>query len=523
MLDDALAAKVAAASKDKASLIDLYTAGNATRLGFVLPVYAIQGAATTAPIATLVAIKNVDAGFFKLLQHPGATDKSLEAVLLRKEGDNVAYLSPVNEAQPLATRFALTTPDLDAAFAVQSPGDFAVRKDRQSHATLMTSRPIAATPWVVMVHIGRDQAFAEVTKANRYFEFMAGFVLLAMMLGIVALWTYERARLATRLEAQEKLLRVVTDNQPEAILIVDRDNVAHFANARAADAFQMTPEDVAGKDLTALMGPVRAREYSEDNKAALAGPKSVTRERHVKQQVVQSQHVPLAQIPIDTLPKNSPGVLIVDQDVTDIVSERERRAHILQKLIDVLVYIVDNRDPYAAHHSVRVALAAHEVAAGMGLDPLWIATTETAGKLMNVGKIKVPRALLIKSGELKEDELRLVRDSMQLSADFIQDIKFDGPVTETLRQMQERYDGAGPLGIKGESILVSARIIAAVNAFVGMISPRSHREAMTADQAVKNLLQGIDTRFDRKVVVALADYVENRKGAEALERLAVKG
>jgi HD-GYP domain-containing protein (c-di-GMP phosphodiesterase class II) len=238
--------------------------------------------------------------------------------------------------------------------------------------------------------------------------------------------------------------------------------------------------------------------------------------------VIRSQHVPLAHVPIDRLPVPTPGVLIVDQDVTEIVTERERRARTLQKLIDALVQMVDNRDPYAANQSASVAMAAREVAAGMGLDAVLVDTTETAGKLMNIGKIVVPRDVLTKTTMLMEGEIKLIRQSLQLSADFIQNIEFDGPVMETLRQMQERFDGEGPLGLKGEEILITARIIAAVNAFVGMVSPRSHRAALPADQAVKILLRDIDKQFDRRVVVALADYVENRKGAEALNRLATK-
>jgi HD-GYP domain-containing protein (c-di-GMP phosphodiesterase class II) len=134
----------------------------------------------------------------------------------------------------------------------------------------------------------------------------------------------------------------------------------------------------------------------------------------------------------------------------------------------------------------------------------------------------VPRDVLTRTTSLAEGEIRLIRESLQLGADFIQGIEFDGPVLETLRQMQERYDGTGPLGLKGDDILITARIIAATNAFVGMASPRSHRTAMASAHAIKSLLHDIDTRFDRRVAVALADYIENRKGEDALRNLAAK-
>lgn len=531
-IDDTLAKKLADAPKNQASLIDIFTTeAGSRRIGFVVPIYPIQGANAAEPAGFLAAVKNVDDSFLKLLQHPGATEKTLEAVLLRREGDNVVYLSHVQEkASP---QFAVSTPDLDTAYAVLSPNQFAVKKDGQAHATLMTSRAIARSPWIMMEHIDRDQALAESDAWRRQTEAIMGFALLAVMGGMVAVWYYgtskrtrlallETQRLAAQLDAKEKLLRVVTDNQLESVLIVDGNNVARFANKQAANAFHMHPGSVVNKQLDALMGAARAEEYGNANKTSLENQEPLSRTWQATSergaQVIRSQHIPLAHIPVDRLP-DVPGVLIVDQDVTDIVAERERRARTLQKLIDTLVTIVDKRDPFAGHHSAGVALMARETATGMGLDHLLVNTAETAGKLMNIGKIIVPRDLLTRTTMLAESEIKLVRESLQRSADLLQGIEFDGPVVETLRQTQERYDGDGPLRLKGEAILVTARIVAAANAFVGMVSRRSYHPAMGADQAIKILLKEIDTRFDRRVVIALADFVENKQGYETIKRL----
>jgi len=538
VLESDLARKVADAPRGKASLIDIFTAPSGeVRMGFVIPIYPIQGDATAAQqIGTLVGIKNIDGNFFNLLQHPGITEKTLEAVLLRREGDNVVYLSPTGDVQPVATTLALATPGLDAAYAVASPGNFAVKTDRQSHTTLMTSRAIANSPWVMMVHIDRKQALAESDLWRRQTEIIMFFALMAVIGGIIAVWYYgtskrtlmlslETARLAASLSAQEKLLRVVADNQLEPILIVDSGDKIHFANEKAADTYLMPLADIAGKDLTALMGYPRAMDYGAANKEALVGSKVISRQRDVKTetgtQVIWSEHIPLANIPIEGLPYPSPGVLIVDQDVTEVVSERERRVRTLQQVINALVYAVDKRDPYAANHSISVALVAREVALGMGLEPKLVETAEIAGKLMNVGKIVVPSELLTKVSALDENEVKFIRESLQRSADLIQGIEFDGPVTETLLQAQENFDGTGPLGLKGDKILVTARVIMVANAFIGMVSPRSYHAAMGTEQAIKILLENIDTRFDRRVVVSLANFIENRHGQGALAHLTV--
>ena len=118
--------------------------------------------------------------------------------------------------------------------------------------------------------------------------------------------------------------------------------------------------------------------------------------------------------------------------------------------------------------------------------------------------------------------MQAIRDSLQKSVSLLHDIEFDGPVVETLKQAGERFDGTGPLRLKGEEILITARIIAVANSFIGMISPRSWRAAIGIEQATTLMLQNIDTHFDRRVVVALINFIENKQGREMLSELAMK-
>jgi HD-GYP domain-containing protein (c-di-GMP phosphodiesterase class II) len=81
-------------------------------------------------------------------------------------------------------------------------------------------------------------------------------------------------------------------------------------------------------------------------------------------------------------------------------------------------------------------------------------------------------------------------------------------------------DGSGAMKLKGDAILISARIVAAANALVGMVSPRAYRAPLSIDAALKILQTETDRRYDRKVVTALAHYVENQGGDKLLEHKA---
>ena len=206
---------------------------------------------------------------------------------------------------------------------------------------------------------------------------------------------------------------------------------------------------------------------------------------------------------------------MIEKDITALVQSQEKQQRTLQHLIRSLVTVVDKRDPHAAHHSVTVAALAKGVARAMGLEEDMIQTAETAGRLMNIGKILIPENVL-SAENLKDSDRKKIRESIMASADFLKEIEFQGPVVETIRQSQEKVDGSGMLGLKGEAILLPARIIAACNALVAMVSERAYRQRKPLSDALKTLLEDADTTYDRRVCAALVHFVENGDGKEIL-------
>ena len=81
-----------------------------------------------------------------------------------------------------------------------------------------------------------------------------------------------------------------------------------------------------------------------------------------------------------------------------------------------------------------------------------------------------------------------------------------------IRHHQEKYDGSGyPDGLKGEAILIEARIIAVVDAYHAMISDRSYRKALPEEVALNELKINKGTQFDPNVVDAFFKAYEKGK------------
>ncbi|MHA1112881.1 MAG: HD domain-containing phosphohydrolase [Alphaproteobacteria bacterium] len=526
-LQGRLAAAVATAG-DGPRLIDIHAgADGRPAIGFVAPVFAIQAEARPARrVGTVIGVKPLTEEFLARLRQPGSTASTAETFLVRRADATIEYLSPLLDGSaPLVRRLAADTADLAAAFAMASPGGFAIKRDYRDREVLVTGRAFTTAPWVLVHKIDRAEALAESDARRRR---LLVYLLLALGVaggGALALWRHGASRrasaaarryegLANRFARQRRLLTLVTDSQPDPIFILDFEGRYRFANAAAAHEAGIAAEDMLGKSLASVLGPGAARRHDEPWRQALAGtaaragPTGIDESPTGPRRVVATRYIPLADAS-----DPAPRVLVVERDISAEITERERRERTLTHTVRALVTIVDRRDPFAADHSARVARIARAIAEEMALDETLADTAERAGSLMNIGKILVSTDLLTKDGRLTEDEIRRVRDGLQASADLLDGIEFDGPVVETLRQLQENVDGSGhPNGLAGTDILVTARIVAVANAFVALVSPRAWRPGIDIDQALDDLLSRTGQTFDRAVVAALISHLDNHGG-----------
>jgi len=511
----------------------------ATYMGFIVPIYSIQGEQNKdSEVGMIVAIQTVGQEFFSLLKHPGVTEKTLENTLVRIDSDNIEFLTPLNDkSEALTKQIDKNANRFVEAKLMETPGNFiSDMKDYAKKKVLATSREISGTPWVLIAKVESEEALRDSAK-NR--NSMIAFFVLAIfiiVLTIIAIWWQASSKrslmlsrhfrdLAAQAQAQENLLRLVSDNQPEPIFILDDENRYQFANAKAAEHAGMTEASVLGKHVRDVRGTARAEHIMSYAQTALThqqvGYHTFSHEERGMNRTFRSVYVPVSHIPVAGLDVPTPGVLVVEQEITEVLAEREKRLQIHQDLIDTLVTLVDRRDPFAANHSLMVSGLARHIALQMELDAVTVETTRIAASLMNIGKIVISTKLLTKTEMLTDEERHIIRDSMIDAAELVKPIHFEGPVYETLRQWQEKWDGSGMLALKGDNILISARILTVANTFIGMISPRSWRTAMSVEEAIKFLMGNCGSLFDRRVVVALVHFIENHHGQEWLNGMLV--
>lgn len=530
----AVKAYVAGYQTGGSPLLDLFKGSDGrVYIGFAAPLFGIgAGEGEAERIGLVLGIKPVERELYPLLRQPGAMLQTADTLLLRSKAGVVELLSPTAEGDALTLQYDAATAGLVEAEAVTQPGSFVIGVNHANVETVGSSRAVEGTPWVVAYQAayaevldGADRrVFAQVSIYASLLLLVLGFLYAAWRNGaarVAAEKAIEYAALARKLDFQGKLLRMVTDSQRNHILISDTEGRVRFANATLAKFMETTSEDLIGKPLAAAVGPDAARRLSKRSQEASLSNKAVITVDRVqldetdesKFRVVQTQHIPLEDYSAGPDAPPARGMLIVEEDITDVVLEREKREKVLRGVVGALVSVVDRRDPYAAEHSTRVARMSRMISAELGLSDVDAEAAEMAGALMNLGKLLVPQQILTKQGQLDEAELRVVRDSILTSADIVSNIAFEGPVVETLKQSLERADGTGfPQGRAGDDIIITARILAVANAFVAMISPRAHRAGMPLDTAIEALMAQEGKAYDRGVIAALVNYIDNKGG-----------
>lgn len=181
-----------------------------------------------------------------------------------------------------------------------------------------------------------------------------------------------------------------------------------------------------------------------------------------------------------------------------------------------LARAVDSRDAYTGSHSDRVALLAAQIAERMGCPQEEIELTRLAGSLHDLGKLAIPEEILRKPGSLTDAERLVLERHPQIGHRMLESLGVD-PIAEWVLHHHERWDGTGyPDRLEGEQIPAGARIIFVADAYDAMTSNRLYRDALSPEQAIREVQRCSGTQFDPDVVQAFLHVVGAAPAAEVV-------
>lgn len=190
--------------------------------------------------------------------------------------------------------------------------------------------------------------------------------------------------------------------------------------------------------------------------------------------------------------------------------EESKRRRLEASLRD-LAAAVGMLDPYTAGHGSRVADLAGAIGRALRLEPDRVRGIELAASIHDVGKISVPSEILSKPGRLSEAEMDIVRSHAQAGYEIVKNVQFAWPIAEMVWQHHERLDGSGyPRGLKGDQIMLDARIISVADVVDAMAGARPYRRALGIDAALAEILRGRGMLYDPRVADACVSLFRER-------------
>jgi HD-GYP domain-containing protein (c-di-GMP phosphodiesterase class II) len=199
---------------------------------------------------------------------------------------------------------------------------------------------------------------------------------------------------------------------------------------------------------------------------------------------------------------------------------RDRSARLLEsyrlleqsalEAVESLNAAVDAKDPYTAGHSQRVQELTLAIGRRLGLPQAELDALGLAGLFHDIGKLRVPDAILTKPGPLTAAEFDLIKRHPDDGAAIVGHLGRMADALPLIRHHHERWDGTGyPHGLAGAAIPVGAAIVGLADAWDAMTTERPYSRARSFDEAAAEIRRGRGTQFAPTVVDAFLASVDH--------------
>ncbi len=323
----------------------------------------------------------------------------------------------------------------------------------------------------------------------------------------------ERKRAEEDLKESKALIEAVVENVPLMIFLKESIDLRFVIFNRAGEELLgYNRRDLMGKNNLDLFPPEQADHFMVKDREVLDGdvgmldiPEEPIMTAKKGQRFLHTRKVCI---------RGSDGatkyLLGISEDITERKQAEERLKETLESLrkavsatIQVMVSAVESRDPYTAGHQSRSADLARAIANEMGLPQDIIDGIRMAGSIHDIGKISIPAEILSKPTKLSEIEYALIKEHAKKGFEMLKDVESTWPLAEIVYQHHERMDGSGyPRGMRGEEILIEARILAVADVVESMASYRPYRPALGLNAALTEIENNKETLYDADAVDA---------------------
>jgi PAS domain S-box-containing protein/putative nucleotidyltransferase with HDIG domain len=309
---------------------------------------------------------------------------------------------------------------------------------------------------------------------------------------------FERKKSEDSLVESEGKYRSVVERASDGIAVL-QDGKIIFANKRLAEMWGGDVEELVNRPMIDFLHPDETAKVVDRYKKRMAGEDVPP----IYETIMKSKDGSdiCIELNVGVIPyQGQQASLVFVRDVSERKQAQTWR-NILEGSIQAIAMTLEMRDPYTAGHQQRVTRLACAIAEEMGLTETQIEGLHFAGLIHDIGKVTIPAEILAKPGRLTETEFSIIQNHPNVAYDILKKIDFPWPVARIVLQHHEYLDGSGyPQGLKGDQILIEAKILTVADVVEAMASHRPYRPALGIDSALEEIKFGRGKRFDPEVV-----------------------
>lgn len=207
-------------------------------------------------------------------------------------------------------------------------------------------------------------------------------------------------------------------------------------------------------------------------------------------------------------------VAALEHENTQLFDKIGQLDRITGDLVETVGMAIDCREGIDQDHSHRVARLASSIGTHLGMLSSDIEVLRRGALLHDVGTLAIPAEIFAKPGPLTPNERRRMQLHTEFGSRLVGKWRDCRALVEIIEQHHERLDGSGyPRGLKGDQIVLEARIVGAAEAFVALTSDRPHRVAYSHEEALSMLKERTPAEYDPIVVDALTAVAAQRLGS----------
>jgi PAS domain S-box-containing protein len=322
----------------------------------------------------------------------------------------------------------------------------------------------------------------------------------------------------TVIDEQKRLLDGINSTITDPIALTDAQGIFRYVNLAFAKVVGRDVENIAGLDIAAIFGfDTAKRLIASDQRVLMASENIMVVETlwlQSRRYIFQISKSPLRS---DDKQQKISGIVSVYRDITQTVEAEERGRRAVQQTIDALIGAIEAIDPFLGGHSRIMVQLSGMIAKSLHLPDRDAQTIAVAANLSQIGKAFVPRELLVKPGQLTDEEKKIVESHVEHTRAVLSQIEFDLPVVDAIYQMNERLDGTGyPQRLSADQISIDAKVLAVANAFAAMARPRSYRPGMPVEKVV-DILEKDNNAYDPSVVQTLRAVLQTPEGEKLIQ------